>query len=126
MHLRYDLQLWEEHGLGMYALVSDAAGVVGRVGLRSTSLLGRVEVEVAYSLRREWWGRGLATAGVRRLAELAEAGQVSDSLVATVGMANLASVRVLQKAEFEFEAEVEREHEAMALYRRALNVIRAR
>jgi RimJ/RimL family protein N-acetyltransferase len=84
-HLRYDLQRWDEHGLGMYALLNGAAELVGRAGLRSTVLLDRPEVEVAYSLRPAWWGKGLATAVVRRLTDLAKAGQVADGLVATVG-----------------------------------------
>jgi RimJ/RimL family protein N-acetyltransferase len=119
-HLRYDLQRWDEHGLGMYALLNGAAELVGRAGLRSTVLLDRPEVEVAYSLRPAWWGKGLATAVVRRLTDLAKAGQVADGLVATVGRTNPASVRVLQKAGFELQAEIERAHETMALYRRPL------
>jgi RimJ/RimL family protein N-acetyltransferase len=119
-HLRYDLQRWDVHGLGMYALLSGAAELVGRAGLRSRVLLDRPEVEVAYSLRPEWWGQGLATVVVRRLADLAEAGRVAGSLVATVGRTNPASVRVVEKAGFELEAEIERAHETMALYRRPL------
>jgi RimJ/RimL family protein N-acetyltransferase len=71
-HLRYDLQRWDEHGLGMYALVGGDDSFVGRAGLRSRTLLDKPEVEIAYSLRPAWWGKGIATAVVRRLIGLAE------------------------------------------------------
>ncbi len=120
-HLGYDMQRWEEHGVGMYALVSASAGLVGRAGLRSKILGERHETEVAYSLLPAWWGNGIATAVVCRLVKLAESRRVSDSLVATVTSGNPASVRVLQKTAFEFEADIQRDGEAMALDRRTLN-----
>jgi RimJ/RimL family protein N-acetyltransferase len=121
-HLRFDIEQWEEHGFGMYALVSDAEGVVGRVGLRSKVLDAKPEVEVGYSLVPGLWGRGIVTTAVERIVGLAALTCLAGSVVATVGADNTASVRVLEKAGFVSERPVERAGEAMLLYRRSLRL----
>ena len=77
-HLAFDMEQWEEHGFGMYALVTDGEGVVGRAGLRSNDLGGTREFEIGYSLLPELWGRGIMTA-------------VVDQIVATAALASLAT-----------------------------------
>ena len=116
-HLGYDIEQWETHGFGMYVLVSQHGEVVGRVGLRSTVLAGRDEVEIAYSLLPDWQGQGIATAAVQRIVALASLTGLSRSVVASVEAANSASLRVLDKAGFVYEQPVERAGEPMALYR---------
>src|SRR5437762_126203 len=53
---------WEQHGFGLW-MARDAATsrFVGRGGLRHTVVEGKPDVEVAYGLMPEFWGRGLAT-----------------------------------------------------------------
>lgn len=121
-HLRYDLDQWSTRGYGMYTLVTDAGEVAGRVGLRSAALLDRAEIEVGYSLLPRWWGRGIATAAVRQLAALAAHATLANSIVATVEERNAASVRVLEKASFTYERDLERAGEVMSLYRRPLSL----
>ena len=115
--LKYDLEHWERHGFGLYLVKSARGEVVGRVGLRCRTFLGRREVEVAFSLRPMWWGRGLGTALARRLAELARDSHLSESLVATVEPANLASIRVLEKLGFTADGQLQRAGTTMTLYR---------
>ncbi len=121
-HLRYDLDQWSTHGYGMYTLVTDTGEVAGRVGLRSKTLLDRPEIEVGYSLLPRWWGRGIATAAVRQIVALSAHATLADSIVATVETHNAASVRVLEKASFTYERELERAGEVMSLYRRPLSL----
>ncbi len=121
-HLRYDLDQWSTRGYGMYTLVTDAGEVAGRVGLRSTTLLDRAEIEVGYSLLPRWWGRGIATVAVRQIAALAAHSTLADSIVATVEAGNAAPVRVLGKAGFAYERDLERAGEVMSLHRRPLSL----
>ncbi len=56
------------------------------------------EVEVGYRLRREAWGRGLATEGAAALVRLAWADPAAAAVVACALEANRASTRVMEKA----------------------------
>ncbi len=121
-HLGFDIEQWDEHGFGMYALVVEGEGVVGRAGLRSKVLDGSPEVEVAYSLLSELWGRGITTAVVDQVVATAGLASLAGSVVATVGPANGASLRVLEQVGFAFERELGRAGETMHLYRRRLGL----
>ncbi|MDA8285512.1 MAG: GNAT family N-acetyltransferase [Actinomycetota bacterium] len=119
-HLGYDMEQWEREGFGMYALVAEGGDVIGRAGFRSTVLAGVEEVEVGYSLLTGWWGRGIATAAVDQIIGLAGLTELALSIAATVGPANRASLRVLEKAGFVYERQLVRAGETMGLYRRVL------
>ncbi len=121
-HLGFDMEQWDEHGFGMYALVADGDGVVGRAGLRSKVLGGVPEVEVGYSLVPELWGRGITTAAVDQIVATAGLASLAGSVIATVGPANAASLRVLEKVRFGFERDVERAGETLHLHRRRLGL----
>lgn len=121
-HLAFDMEQWEEHGFGMYALVTDGEGVVGRAGLRSNDLGGTRELEIGYSLLPELWGRGIMTAVVGQIVATAALASLATSVVATAGPANARSLRVLDKVGFAFERELERAGETQHLYRRRLGL----
>lgn len=121
-HLGYDMEQWERRGFGMYVLDAGGGQVVGRAGLRSTVLAGAEEVEVGYSLLTGWWGRGIATAAVDQIVGLAGLTELTPSIAATVGPANRASLRVLEKTGFVYERQLVRAGEAMGLYRRVLSL----
>jgi len=78
------IQRWEADGFGLFTTVRKEDGaVIGRVGLlvwnadtwepttRAESENGRTEVEVGYTLGRDYWGQGYATeaAGAVRWAD---------------------------------------------------------
>jgi hypothetical protein len=48
----------------------------------------------------ETWGRGIATAAVDQIVGLAGLTELAPSIAATVGPANRASLRVLEKTDF--------------------------
>ncbi len=61
-YLRDNLGHWERHGFGIWVFRDGAEGrFVARAGLRHRHLDGDEEIELAYALRSEYWGRGLAT-----------------------------------------------------------------
>jgi RimJ/RimL family protein N-acetyltransferase len=94
-------------GYGAWAIVEKASGeFVGgcslRPGLESTSAAemgyGPGDVELGYGLRKPSWGKGYASEVVRALVRRAFTDLGAVSLVASVTVDNLASVRVLEKA----------------------------
>jgi ribosomal-protein-alanine N-acetyltransferase len=104
------IQRWEADGFGLFTTVrKDDRAVIGRVGLlvwnadtwepttRAESQNGRTEVEVGYTLGRDYWGCGYATeaAGAVRDYALRELG--ADRLIALIIHGNTASENVARK-----------------------------
>jgi RimJ/RimL family protein N-acetyltransferase len=53
---------YEKYGVGMWATVlKENNRLIGRCGLMPKQIEGAEEVEIAYLLDREYWGKGLAT-----------------------------------------------------------------
>ena len=113
------IQRWEADGFGLFTAVrKEDRAVIGRVGLlvwnadtwepttRAESDDGRTEVEVGYTLGREYWGRGYATeaAGAVRDYALRELG--ADRLIALIIHGNTASENVARKLGLRYERDV--------------------
>jgi ribosomal-protein-alanine N-acetyltransferase len=113
------IQRWEADGFGLFTTVRKEDGaVIGRVGLlvwnadtwepttRAESEDGRTEVEVGYTLGRDYWGQGYATeaAGAVRDYALRELG--ADRLIALIIHGNTASENVAQKLGLRYERDV--------------------
>ncbi len=88
---------YRTRGYGMFTLEDRSSGqVVGFCGLVHPG--GQAEAEVKYALRREAWGRGLATEAVSALLSHGAAAYGLERIIATVAPLNRASERVLVKA----------------------------
>ncbi|MFL5919749.1 MAG: GNAT family N-acetyltransferase [Gaiellaceae bacterium] len=113
------IQRWEADGFGLFTAVrKEDAAVIGRVGLlvwnpetwepttRAEAQDGRTEVEVGYTLGRDYWGLGYATeaAGAVRDYALRELG--ADRLIALIIHGNAASENVARKLGLEHERDV--------------------
>jgi RimJ/RimL family protein N-acetyltransferase len=106
-YLERNLAHWAEHGFGIWILRDPMTGrVMGRAGLRHLLVEGAPEVELAYALLPEFWGRGLATDAARACVTIGREWLGLASLVALTQPDNLASQRVLLKAAFTAEREV--------------------
>jgi RimJ/RimL family protein N-acetyltransferase len=115
-----DMRHWRQAGFGPWALVAAEDGeLVGRVGLRRTSIGGELAVELAWTVLPEWQGKGLATAAAREGAALGRSLGI-DELVALVLPANLASRRVAAKVGMREAGEVSHAGLPHLLYRLAL------
>jgi ribosomal-protein-alanine N-acetyltransferase len=113
-----NLRHGEEAGLGIFVFRERGSGrFVGRGALRRIEIGGGEEVEVGYALVPEFWGRGLATEMAEALAAHGEAAG-HEGLVAYTEPTNVASRRVLEKAGFRFERDVEHHGRPQVLYRR--------
>jgi ribosomal-protein-alanine N-acetyltransferase len=109
---------WSRHGYGWWALRDPESGrFIGRGGLRQARVAGQAEVEVAYAVLPEYWGRGYAT----ELARVAVAqGFITlglDEIVAFTLPGNRASRRVMEKSGFAFERDIEHAGLHHVLYR---------
>lgn len=95
---------WQRHGFGLWTVHDRASGrFVGRGGLRHVAIDGRDEIEVAYALLADFWGRGLATELARECVRVAFDVLHLPELVCFTLTTNTASQRVMQKAGFGYE-----------------------
>ena len=96
---------WVRHGFGLWAAEERAndelAGFVGLARLDD----GSRDVEIGWRLRREAWGRGLATEGALAAREHAFGELELARLVALVHPENAASIRVVGKLGMTLERE---------------------
>jgi RimJ/RimL family protein N-acetyltransferase len=98
---------WDAHGFGLWAARDPATGAfVGRGGLRHATVEGRPEVEVAYGLMSEFWGRGLATELARESVRVGFTDLQLPDLACFTLTTNAASRRVMEKAGFRYERDV--------------------
>lgn len=109
---------WDTHGFGLWIARDLAtAEFAGRGGLRHTVVGGRPEIEVAYAFLPAFWGRGLAT----ELADASVRAGFADlglpDLVCFTLATNRASQRVMEKAGFVFERDIEHAGLPHRLYR---------
>lgn len=117
-HLERNLAHWAEHGFGIWILREPETGaLMGRAGLRQVEVEGTSEIELAYALCPEFWGRGLATDAARACVTIGREWLGAPSLVGLVLPTNLASQRVLRKAALVHEREVMHRDEWHYLYR---------
>ena len=117
-YLERNLRHWSEYGFGIWILRDPITRqVLGRAGLRHLTIEGMEEVELAYALFPEFWGRGLATDAARACVTIARDWLGLHSVVGLVLPGNLASQRVLQKASLTHEREVRLEGRLHLLFR---------
>ena len=117
--VRRMIERWDADGFGLFTTVrKEDEAVIGRVGLlvwntdtwepttRAESENGRTEVEVGYTLGRDYWGQGYATeaAGAVRDYALRELG--ADRLIALIIHGNTASENVARKHGHAYERDV--------------------
>jgi RimJ/RimL family protein N-acetyltransferase len=68
------LRHWADRGFGLWAAIpDDAQEPVGWIGAWRQDVAPALngDIEVGWTLRRPWWGRGLATEGARAAAQTA-------------------------------------------------------
>ena len=113
------IQRWEADGFGLFTTVRKEDGaVIGRVGLlvwnadtwepttRAESENGRTEVEVGYTLGRDYWGQGYATEAAGAVRDYALRELAADRLIALIIHGNTASENVARKLGLRYERDV--------------------
>jgi [ribosomal protein S5]-alanine N-acetyltransferase len=117
-YLERNLEHWVEYGFGIWILRDpDSGDLIGRAGLRHILVEQTDEVELAYALLPEWWGRGLGTAAARGCVTIAREWIGLASVVGLVLPDDRRSRRVLTKAALLHEREVIHAGRPHLLYR---------
>lgn len=94
--------------LGLWASIHKESGkFIGRCGLLPGSIEGQPEVEVAYTIAREYWGQGLATEAARAILQYGFEKLNLVRLISLIEPENIASQRVAEKIGMVFEKRVD-------------------
>jgi len=89
---------YAEHGHGLWAMVLKSTGeMIGDCGLAVQNVDGTNEVEIGYHVRRDLWGRGLATEAAGACRDYGFAHLQVERLISLIRPANLPSCRVAEK-----------------------------
>ncbi len=110
----------EHPELGLWAtILKDGNRFIGRCGLLPWTIDGRYEVEVAYLLAKEDWGRGLGTEAAQGVLDYGFETLQLSRLICLVEEGNLASIRVAQKIGMTFERAGQDDKGPFLLYSRS-------
>jgi ribosomal-protein-alanine N-acetyltransferase len=109
-----NLRHQNEHGYGLFSVVHKTDGVViGDCGLERME----IGVELGYDLRRDYWGRGLATEAATAVRDFAFATLGLDRVVSLIRVGNDRSRRVAEKIGMSLVEEIARNGATYWLYR---------
>ena len=109
--IRFYMSCYEAHGFGMCAMIWRPTGdVIGSAGIQPLDKTD--EIEVGYSVIREYWGRGIGTEAARAWLTHGFTNAGLDRIVAVAHTENWASRRIMEKlgmtyekTEFHYDAE---------------------
>lgn len=103
--------------LGLWGTIYKETGTfIGRCGLLPWTINGQAEVEVAYLLAKEHWGRGLGTEVARAIAGYAFEKLQLSRLICLIEPDNQASIKVARNIGMSFESEGKDEKGPYQLY----------
>src|SRR5690349_11005043 len=92
--------------LGLWATIYKETGkFIGRCGLLPWTIDGQHEVEVAYTIAREYWGQGLATEAAQAILNYGFGKLNLSRLICLIDPQNIASQKVAEKMGMSFEKE---------------------
>ena len=118
--LEESMDHWDRWSFGPWTVLErEGDRIVGRVGLQYTTILGRPDVEVAWFVDPDAWGRGYATEMAEDAVRAAFTTLGLDSLVAYTHTGNEASQAVMRKLGMTYETDVENAGMPHVLYRLA-------
>jgi RimJ/RimL family protein N-acetyltransferase len=97
---RHVLDHWRDHGFGLWAAQEHGSReVAGWIGATHPDFVPELadEVEIGWTLRRPFWGRGLATEGAARAVDAAFASLEPGRLVSLITPDNRRSIAVAER-----------------------------
>jgi RimJ/RimL family protein N-acetyltransferase len=116
--LETNLAHWQHHHHGLWIFRDLVDGrFVGRGGLRRVEIEGAREVELAYALMSEEWGRELATEMAWAIVRIGFDRLVLSSVVCFTLTTNRASQRVMEKAGLLYDRVITHAGQPHLLYR---------
>jgi ribosomal-protein-alanine N-acetyltransferase len=92
------LERYENQGLGHLAAVEKNSGeFIGVSGIIPREVDGKAEMEISYSLKQEFWGKGFATEISTHLKKFGLENNISNHFVSIIDKENIASINVAIK-----------------------------
>ena len=107
--LDHHVRHWDEHGFGLWiAELPGDGGTAGWLGAAHPDRLSELanEVEVGWTLRRPFWGRGLASEGAAAAVSAAFAHLETDRLISLILRSNRRSIAVARRLGMQLDREV--------------------
>jgi len=93
-----NLDRYAKDGHGLWAMILKSTGeVIGDCGLTIQNVGGLQEIEIGYHVRRDHWGRGLASEAARACRDFGFAHLPAERLISLIRPENLPSRRVAEK-----------------------------
>lgn len=112
-----NIQRYARHGFGLWALISKENGeLIGDCGLVVQEVDGVEEVEIGYHIRRNLWGKGLATEAAQACRDYGFNQLGFDKLISLVNPVNAASRRVAEKNGMRLLKEMEWRNKPTCIY----------
>lgn len=100
--IRFYMSCYESHGFGMCAMVWKQTGkMIGSAGLQP--LDGTDEIEVGYSMTKDYWGKGIGTEAAKAWLEHGFRDHALDRIVAVAHTENWASRHIMEKLGMKYE-----------------------
>ncbi|MCB0340411.1 MAG: GNAT family N-acetyltransferase [Bdellovibrionales bacterium] len=116
--LNTNIEHWNQHGFGIWMFFDQVTeSFIGRAGIRNIEIDSNPEVEVAYSVSPENWGKGYATEMANSILPIAFEVVGLSELVAFTMTSHRASRRVMEKTGFIYERDIMHSDFACVLYR---------
>ncbi|MCP3410758.1 GNAT family N-acetyltransferase [Bradyrhizobium sp. CCGB01] len=116
-YLAVNMAHWDQHGFGLFVLRTKDGAFAGRAGIRHILVDGIDEIEIAYTFKRDLWGKGLASEIAAALTEIGLSQLKLPSLIGLVFVAHGASRRVLEKTNYVLEKSTTHHGEDVVIYR---------
>jgi [ribosomal protein S5]-alanine N-acetyltransferase len=112
-----NIQRYAQYGFGLWALILKENGeLIGDCGLVVQDVEGVEEVEIGYHIRRDLWGKGLATEAAQACRNYGFAQLGFDQLVSLINPDNIASRRVAEKNGMRLIEEMEWHNQPTCVY----------
>jgi len=93
-----NLQRYQDHGHGLWAMVlKESAEMIGDCGITLQTVDGEPLPEIGYHLRRDFWGRGLATEAACACRDWGFSNLRADFLISLIRPENQPSWRVAER-----------------------------
>ena len=102
--LERDTNYWDQYGFGPYVwFCKNTNQFVGEGGLNHVNVAGNDEIEITYSLCKDFWGQGLALEIGEFAINQAFSKLKLNNIVCFADENNLRSLRVIEKLNFKYE-----------------------
>ncbi len=117
MWIERSIQRYAQHGFGLWSVISKENGeLIGDCGLLVQEVDDVKEIEVGYHIRRDLWGKGLATEAAQVARDYGFSQLGFAKLISLINPANIASRRVAEKNGIRLIKEMEWRNKPTCVY----------